>query len=523
MISSTGQQQSFVSPISGVVTKIYVHEKDILSYGSLILEYQECSHAVIYKDLCAVCGKKVDKTLEPSNSMQKVMAIEPASRCVKTTRERAIKYDSNERNLLLRRRKLHLLIDLDQTLVHTSNSPNHCPSSDDIISIYLDHPVAQTLYTKLRPGVKEFLTNLQSYYVFHIVTFGDRPYADAIVKLIDPKGTFFSHRILSRDDSISSTDKSANLSTLFPCGDSLVCIIDDREDVWKYASNVVRVKPYAWFHDVGDINSIYLPTFAEVKSIPFQYGVVNDDDQYLYQLEMILKHIHAKFYQIYDAQCAQNRLHSIPDLKQIMPILRQQILKSVSLCFSYLLPQDYPLESFRGTFIARAMGAQVTEDLQLDSHSLNRTTHVIAGKHTLKVHQALQSNIKVVTLEWLLDCYEQWERKPEENYILTGDYDVQKCRLLPEIIPRILKRHRDEDSAEQQTFTTENLLVKTRELNVDERLLSSKRPRTVSTTDIISQLNTDDNEDFDDDSSDDEYLGDDEVPRRWKEDERRRQ
>ncbi|CAF1424943.1 unnamed protein product, partial [Adineta ricciae] len=165
MIGSTGQQQPFVSPVSGVVTKIYVHENDILSYGSLILEYQECSHAVIYKDLCAVCGKKVDKTLEPSNSMQKVTAIEPAFSCVKTTRERAIKYDSDERNLLLRRRKLHLLIDLDQTLVHTSNSPNHYPSSDDIISFYLDHPVAQTLYTKLRPGVKEFLAHLQSYYV----------------------------------------------------------------------------------------------------------------------------------------------------------------------------------------------------------------------------------------------------------------------------------------------------------------------------------------------------------------------
>lgn len=49
-------------------------------------------------------------------------------------------------------------------------------------------------------------------------------------------------------------------SALFPCGDSMVCIIDDREDVWNYARNLVHVKPYVWFKDVGDINDIHLPS-----------------------------------------------------------------------------------------------------------------------------------------------------------------------------------------------------------------------------------------------------------------------
>lgn len=35
----------------------------------------------------------------------------------------------------------------------------------------------------------------------------------------------------------------------------MVCIIDDREDVWNFASNLIRVKPYQFFKGVGDINA----------------------------------------------------------------------------------------------------------------------------------------------------------------------------------------------------------------------------------------------------------------------------
>lgn len=42
---------------------------------------------------------------------------------------------------------------------------------------------------------------------------------------------------------------------LFPCGDSMVCIIDDREDVWKFAPNLITVKKYIYFQGIGDINA----------------------------------------------------------------------------------------------------------------------------------------------------------------------------------------------------------------------------------------------------------------------------
>ena len=42
---------------------------------------------------------------------------------------------------------------------------------------------------------------------------------------------------------------------LFPCGDAMVCIIDDREDVWNNVPNLIHVKPYRFFQGTADINA----------------------------------------------------------------------------------------------------------------------------------------------------------------------------------------------------------------------------------------------------------------------------
>lgn len=34
-----------------------------------------------------------------------------------------------------------------------------------------------------------------------------------------------------------------------------MCIIDDREDVWNFAPNLIHVKPYHFFRHTGDIHA----------------------------------------------------------------------------------------------------------------------------------------------------------------------------------------------------------------------------------------------------------------------------
>ena len=43
--------------------------------------------------------------------------------------------------------------------------------------------------------------------------------------------------------------------SVFPCGDEMVAIIDDREDVWSRCPNLIHVKPYVFFAGTADINA----------------------------------------------------------------------------------------------------------------------------------------------------------------------------------------------------------------------------------------------------------------------------
>jgi RNA polymerase II subunit A-like phosphatase len=94
-------------------------------------------------------------------------------------------------------------------------------------------------------------------YEMHVYTAGSRSYANAVCKGIDPKGKYFSERILSRDESGSKfvpvdelvgADAFAgaavkNLKRLFPTDQSMVVIIDDRWEVWSHGPNLVKVVP----------------------------------------------------------------------------------------------------------------------------------------------------------------------------------------------------------------------------------------------------------------------------------------
>lgn len=127
----------------------------------------------------------------------------------------------------------------------------------DVYHFQLYGPTSPWYHTRLRPGTLTFLKNIDPLYELHICTFGARNYAHMICAFLDENGRLFSHRILSRDECLNATSKKDNLSSLFPddCGDAMVCIIDDREDVWNHATNLIQVKPYHFFQHTGDINA----------------------------------------------------------------------------------------------------------------------------------------------------------------------------------------------------------------------------------------------------------------------------
>ena len=184
----------------------------------------------------------------------------------------AARADDEAKRRLLGSKKLSLVVDLDQTIIQATVDPtvadwqkdehnsNHDAVKDVRAFLLKDDGPGNRgcwYYIKLRPGLKEFLDNVSKIYELHIYTMGTRAYAKNIADIIDPEHKIFGDRILSRDESGSSTAK--NLQRLFPVDTKMVVIIDDRADVWKWSPNLIKVTPYDFFVGIGDINSSFLP------------------------------------------------------------------------------------------------------------------------------------------------------------------------------------------------------------------------------------------------------------------------
>ncbi|XP_064409589.1 RNA polymerase II subunit A C-terminal domain phosphatase isoform X2 [Latimeria chalumnae] len=211
------------------------------------------------KGLCAECGQDLTQLQNKNGKPQIPISTATVSMVhsvpeLMVSSEQAEQLGREDQQRLHRNRKLVLMVDLDQTLIHTTEQ--HCQqmSNKGIFHFQLGRGEPM-LHTRLRPHCKDFLEKIAKLYELHVFTFGSRLYAHTIAGFLDPEKRLFSHRILSRDECIDPFSKTGNLRNLFPCGDSMVCIIDDREDVWKFAPNLITVKKYVYFQGTGDIHA----------------------------------------------------------------------------------------------------------------------------------------------------------------------------------------------------------------------------------------------------------------------------
>ncbi|XP_066903252.1 RNA polymerase II subunit A C-terminal domain phosphatase-like [Halyomorpha halys] len=449
----------FKSKHVGTVSKLLAKEGSLVSPGEpLLLLGKGCSHPTVVNDLCAECGADLQK--DGKNQSQATIPMVHSIPSLKVSHEQAQKIGRADTTRLLKDRKLVLLVDLDQTLIHTThdNIPNNMK---DVHHFQLFGSGNPWYHTRLRPGTQKFLEDMSKYFELHICTFGVRPYAHMVAHILDKEARLFSNRILSRDECLHYNSKHANLKALFPCGDELVCIIDDREDVWDYSPNVIPVKPYHFFRNTGDIHSDprvtpstgvatdYLAPGVKVKEKPPEDESENneladdieveEEDDYLIYLSSILKRVHKIFYNVYD-----KKTEGVPEVKWVIEHLRSNVLKDCELAFSGLIPLRTKLEESEPALVAIRLGAKISATLQPS------TTHLIAaGKGTAKVHQAKKmKGIKVVNPHWLLTCSHRWERVDERLYDIGADYGPlppQFCRTGAKGVPTSLITLSQED------------------------------------------------------------------------------
>ncbi|XP_024179404.1 RNA polymerase II C-terminal domain phosphatase-like 4 [Rosa chinensis] len=196
---------------------------------------------------------------------------------------RALSVNSNSR-------KLHLVLDLDHTLLHTTQLCNLTPEED-----YLKigtHPhrdvfVLETVITKLRPFVWRFLDEASKMFELYIYTKGNRYYAGLMAALLDPRKEYFTSvsRVISCEDH-GILGRYKSLDAVVGCNYSNVLILDDTEEAWTKESrdNLIVVEKYCFFrHKMGLVKC---KSYAELKT---------DECGYLAALLEVLKVINRIF------------------------------------------------------------------------------------------------------------------------------------------------------------------------------------------------------------------------------------
>ncbi|KAL8341412.1 hypothetical protein RB601_005601 [Gaeumannomyces tritici] len=266
-------------PADGKLLKWHIRAGDVIGRDRECATVEEdCTHEIQFQGLCAMCGKDMTEANWAADKLDTERA--PINMTHDQTRllvskKAATKTEFELQKRLLDQRKLILVVDLDQTIIHACieptigdwqrdpTNPNH-EAVKDVKSFQLNDDGPRGLasgcwyYIKMRPGLVDFLEKIATMYELHVYTMGTRAYAMNIAKIVDPDQKLFGNRVISRDENGSMTAKS--LQRLFPVSTRMVVIIDDRADVWpRNRPNLIKVVPYDFFKGIGDINSSFLP------------------------------------------------------------------------------------------------------------------------------------------------------------------------------------------------------------------------------------------------------------------------
>lgn len=210
-------------------------EKSIPAMEETSKTLEECKHDLRIDSLCAICGKElghIGHLVPVLHTSDKLLQTVEVAETLQRRNNRKLKSDG----------KMILIIDLDQTILHTTTEECECD--------FRFTSGTQCFYVKLRPHLCTFLEAASKLFEMHVYTMGTREYAKIICGHIDSEGRYFGSRVVTRSENFNELRKSIGRIT---CISKNVVILDDRADVWEYSENLILIRPF-WYHDKVDIN-----------------------------------------------------------------------------------------------------------------------------------------------------------------------------------------------------------------------------------------------------------------------------
>ncbi|KAL9244764.1 hypothetical protein vseg_018496 [Gypsophila vaccaria] len=216
------------------------------------MEDNNCSHRVFLGGKCMTCQKPIDNckevTIVPFNYFYGGIDMSLSLSAIDEYREHDLR-------AILTREKLHLILDLDHTLLHSKRVQN---LTVEDMQLVVSNPKELykvedgSMLVKLRPGVSDFIAKVRGMFELSIYTMGSRNYAHRMANLL-AKGSGLEGQsmfgvIISKEDCTKVGQKGLDI---FLSYERVVLIVDDKKNIWETScrANVVKIEPYLFFQD----------------------------------------------------------------------------------------------------------------------------------------------------------------------------------------------------------------------------------------------------------------------------------
>ncbi|XP_047330616.1 RNA polymerase II C-terminal domain phosphatase-like 3 [Impatiens glandulifera] len=322
-----------------------------------------------------------------------------------------------EQKTMFSARKLCLVLDLDHTLLNSAKFTEVDPLHEELLrkkeEQEMDKPYRHLfrfphmgMWTKLRPGIWNFLEKASKLFELHLYTMGNKLYATEMAKLLDPKGVLFSGRVMSRGDEPDSIDGEPRAAKIKDLDgvlgmESAVVIIDDSIRVWPHNKlNLIVVERYIYFPCSRRQFGLLGPSLLEIDHDE------RPENGTLASSLGVIERIHKNFFSHHSLDDA--------DVRAILASEQKKILAGCRVMFSRIFPVGEANPHLHPLWMtAEQFGAVCT------NHIDDQVTHVVAhSPGTDKVNWALSRGRFVVHPGWVEASALLYRRANEHDFAI---------------------------------------------------------------------------------------------------------
>ncbi|BBM97737.1 RNA polymerase II C-terminal domain phosphatase-like 3/4 [Marchantia polymorpha subsp. ruderalis] len=412
--------------------------------------------------VCIRCGE--NRQTSNSEPAEIGVALRYIHEGLEVTEREAARMRRDELKHVIARKKLYLVLDLDHTLLNSarfievppdeeayltacyskarsakseqaSGSHRGASGPQGTVDSGYNHGLNRLnhlqMWTKLRPFVHDFLDAASKMFEMYVYTMGERTYAVAMARLLDPTGRFFGDRVISQGDSTRRTTKDLDVVL---GAESAVVILDDTEGVWpKHRPNLVLMERYHFFRSsCRQFGLKGLSLTDKRKDESEEEGTLATALGTLRSLH------HAVFNESAERGSSKRNSTNVEDVRKVLQTLRKRTLKGCRVVFSRIFPSGMPdMESHPFWRLTEELGATSSNTLHPSA------THIVAlDRGTDKARWAKKHGKFLVHPAWVEAAQYLWCRPREEDFPVAENNPEPPLIAFAKTIDRIEEESR---------------------------------------------------------------------------------